>query len=154
MRTRDMEDAQGSYNHEDEIKGLHISMGNVETESNGHRSKVEPMELVETMRSLQKEVQSYREDNERLIRAQEEQNQINTQLLQSLNMLQRQINKYFGTKQAANARQVETSRSHDRRDDQRGSRNSRSAIRHHHSLGHSTRRDACSKKMLKLGCWA
>jgi hypothetical protein len=54
MRTRDMDDAQGSYNHEDEIIGLHISLGNVETESNGHRSRVEPVELVETMRSLQK----------------------------------------------------------------------------------------------------
>jgi hypothetical protein len=28
--------------------------------------------VVETMRSLQKEVQSYREDNERMMRAQEE----------------------------------------------------------------------------------
>jgi hypothetical protein len=42
MRTRDMEDAQGSYNHEEEVKGLHVSMGNVETESNGHRRRVEP----------------------------------------------------------------------------------------------------------------
>jgi hypothetical protein len=32
-----MEDAQGSYNHEEEIRGLHVSMGNVETESNGRR---------------------------------------------------------------------------------------------------------------------
>jgi hypothetical protein len=31
MRTRVMEDAQGSYNHEEEIKGLHINMGNVGT---------------------------------------------------------------------------------------------------------------------------
>jgi len=51
-----MEDAQGSYSHEDEIKGLHVSMGNAETESNGRRNRVEPMELVETMRSLHKEV--------------------------------------------------------------------------------------------------
>jgi hypothetical protein len=56
MRTRDMEDSQGSYNHEEEVIGLHVSMGNAETESNGHRGRVEPVELVETMRSLQKEV--------------------------------------------------------------------------------------------------
>jgi hypothetical protein len=31
MRTKVMEDAQGSYSHEEEIKGLHISMENVET---------------------------------------------------------------------------------------------------------------------------
>ena len=40
------------YNHEEEIIGLHVSMGNVETESNGRRDR---QELV-TMRSLQKEV--------------------------------------------------------------------------------------------------
>jgi hypothetical protein len=47
-------------------------MGNVETESNGHRGRVEPVELVETMRSLHKEVKIYMVDNERMIRAQEE----------------------------------------------------------------------------------
>lgn len=31
MRTREMDDARGSYNHEDEIRGLHFSLGNVET---------------------------------------------------------------------------------------------------------------------------
>jgi hypothetical protein len=72
MRTRDMEDSQGSYNHEDEVRGLHVNMGNAETESNGRRSRVELVELDETMRSLQREVQSYREDNERMMRAQEE----------------------------------------------------------------------------------
>jgi hypothetical protein len=55
-----MEDAQGSYSHEEEFRGLHVSMGNVETESNGRRDRQEPV----TMRSLQREVQSYREDNE------------------------------------------------------------------------------------------
>jgi hypothetical protein len=37
MRIGVMEDAQGSYNHEEEIRGLHVSMGNVETKSNGRR---------------------------------------------------------------------------------------------------------------------
>jgi hypothetical protein len=111
MRTRDMEDAQGSYNHEEEVRGLHVNMGNVETESNGRRDRQEPV----TMRSLQKEVQSYRVDNERIMKAQEE-------ILQSLNMLQNQVNKDSGTRQEASAKQVEVSRSHDRRDDHGGSR--------------------------------
>jgi len=56
-----------------EVRVLHVSKGNVETESKEHRDKVEPLELVETMRILQKEVQRYRVlDNERMIRAQEE----------------------------------------------------------------------------------
>jgi hypothetical protein len=132
---RDMEDAQGSYIHEDEVKGLHVSMGNVETKSNGHRSRVEPIELVETMRSLQKEVKSYREYNERMMRDHQE------EILQSLNMMQKQVNKDSGTKQASSARQKQHP-DHDRRDDHGGSRKSRSVSRHHHrhSPRHFTRR--------------
>jgi hypothetical protein len=74
---------------------------------------VEHVELVETMSGLQKEVQSYRKNNERMIRSQEEQNHINTQMLQSLNILQRKIKKDYGTKQA----QVIASRYHDRRNE-------------------------------------
>jgi hypothetical protein len=106
MRTTTMEDAQGSYNHEEEFRGLHVSMGNVETESNGRRGRKEPV----TMRSLQREVQSYRDDNENIMKSQEE-------ILQSLNMLQRQANKDSGTKPTTSARQVTTSRSHSRRDE-------------------------------------
>ena len=31
MRTRDMKEAHGSYNHEEEVRGLHVNIGNVET---------------------------------------------------------------------------------------------------------------------------
>jgi hypothetical protein len=37
-----MEYSKGSYSHEEEVIGLHVSMGNAETGSNGHR--VEPIE--------------------------------------------------------------------------------------------------------------
>ena len=82
-----MEDAQGYYIHEEEFIGLHINMGNVETKSNGRRDRKEPV----TMRSLHREVQSYMDDNERIMKAQEE-------ILQSLNMLHKQVKKDFGTK--------------------------------------------------------
>jgi len=88
---------------------------------------VDPVELVETIKKLQREVQNYKVNNERLIRAQEEHNQINTQLLQSLNNLKRQINKDSSTKHAT------TPKSHDRRYDHKGSKHSISVSRHHHS---------------------
>ena len=44
------------------------------------------------MRSLGVEMQSYREDNERLVKAQEEQNQLNAAMLQSLTDIQRMMN--------------------------------------------------------------
>jgi hypothetical protein len=43
MRTKYMEDSQGSYIHEEGIRGLCGSMGNVETESNGRRGREEPV---------------------------------------------------------------------------------------------------------------
>ena len=43
-----MEDAQGFYIHEEEIGGLHTSMGNVEPKSNGRRER----QRIVTMRSL------------------------------------------------------------------------------------------------------
>jgi hypothetical protein len=52
MRPIDIEDSQGSYSHEYEFIGLHVNMRNVETESNGRRSKVDNVEIVETMRIL------------------------------------------------------------------------------------------------------
>jgi hypothetical protein len=42
MRTTTMEYAQGSYIHKEELRGLHVSMGNVEMDSNGRRDRNEP----------------------------------------------------------------------------------------------------------------
>jgi hypothetical protein len=68
MRIGVMEYDQGYYIDEEEIIGMHVSMGNAEIESNGRRDRYDPA----TTRSLHKEVQSYRKDNERIIKAQEE----------------------------------------------------------------------------------
>jgi hypothetical protein len=78
------------------------------------------------MKSLHMEVQSYRADSERIIKAQEE-------ILQSLNMLHKQVNKDSGTKQATSARKVSTYRPHNKRDDHGNERQSRSMSRLHHS---------------------
>jgi hypothetical protein len=61
------------------------------------------------MRSLHREVQSYRVDNERIMKAQEK-------ILQSLNMLHKQVNKDSSTKQAASARQISACSSQSKRD--------------------------------------
>jgi hypothetical protein len=82
-----MEDAQGSYYNENKIIGLNISLKNAKAKSNRHRIQVESIKLVEARKSMKREMQSYREDKKRL-RTQEE-NQINTQHLHSLNDSQR-----------------------------------------------------------------
>ena len=62
-------------------------MGNVEIESNGRRDR---HDLV-SMRSLHREVQRYRVDNERIMKVQED-------IFQSLNMLHKKVNKDSSTK--------------------------------------------------------
>jgi len=84
-----MQDGQDPDSHEEEDKGSNISAGIENTKSNGHKERIEPLELIETMRSLKIEMQSCRANNERILKAQEKQNQLNTQLVQSLNQLQR-----------------------------------------------------------------
>ena len=62
-------------------------MANVETKYNGHRERLEPIELMETIRSLKAEVQGCRVYNKRMIRAQENYNHLNDQLVLSVNRL-------------------------------------------------------------------
>ena len=83
-----MEEGEIPYNHEEDVRGQYISVGNVEIETNGHREDINTQEFVESMRILNIELQGYKENNERLLSAHEQQNELNTQLVQSLNMLQ------------------------------------------------------------------
>ena len=64
--------------------GENVRVGNDETESNGRRFQDTPPDIAATMRSLRVELQSCREDNERMLKAQEDQNQINAAILQIL----------------------------------------------------------------------
>jgi hypothetical protein len=67
-----MEDTHGDYIQEDDIIGMYVNMGNEGTHSNGHgEGKKEFMNLVDTIKSFQKEVQCYKYDNERLMKSKE-----------------------------------------------------------------------------------
>jgi hypothetical protein len=59
MRTTAMENAQWFYSHDEEFRGFHVSMGNVETDSKGRGDRKTHV----TMMSLRREVNIYRVDN-------------------------------------------------------------------------------------------
>ena len=82
MRIEEMEEGEGASSHNKEVKGWNTRVGNAETKSNGCKGKGEQEMLIEMVRSLKMEVQSYKEDNERLMR---EKIKINDRLLQILN---------------------------------------------------------------------
>jgi hypothetical protein len=68
-----MEYAHGAYNQEDEIRGMDVHMIIEGTNSNGHgEGRDENMNMVETIKNLQKDVQSHKVDSERIMRSKEQ----------------------------------------------------------------------------------
>jgi hypothetical protein len=59
----------------------------------GTKSKEECMNLVETIKVLQKDVQIYKVDNERLMKAKEQQDEFNVKLIQSLDKIENKMDK-------------------------------------------------------------
>jgi hypothetical protein len=75
------------------------------------------------------------DNNEKMIRAQEEKNKINTRLFQSLNNLHRKLN------EESSARKTDDHRTHVKRDDIKDNRHfGGDRIHHHHSPKHLSRR--------------
>ena len=68
-----MNNAHDPYEREEDAMGENVRVGNDEMESNGRRFQDTPSNFAATMISLKVEMQSYKADNERLVKAQEEQ---------------------------------------------------------------------------------
>ena len=81
MRTHDGYDAQDSYERARDAMGENVCNGNDDIESNWRRFQETPPDIAATMRSL--------------IKSQEEQQQLNATMLQSLTDLQRKIELSF-----------------------------------------------------------
>ena len=58
-----MDYAHGPYEVEIDVMGGNIHVENAEIKSNGRRNQVIPPDIIETMRGLGVEMQSYRENN-------------------------------------------------------------------------------------------
>jgi hypothetical protein len=128
-----MEDVQGIFSHEEENRGMYVHMGNEGTNSNGHgEGKEESMNLMETIKSLQRDVLSHKDDNERLMKAKELQEDFNIKLMQSLNRIEKKMDKQTESSRSGSYR------SHDKRG--RSVHNRSVGRQHHHSPRHSTRR--------------
>ena len=83
MRTYDGYDARDSYERAQDAMGENVRNGNDDIESNRRRFQETSLDIASTMR--------------RLIKSQEEQNQLNAAMLQSLTDLQRKIDSGQGT---------------------------------------------------------
>jgi hypothetical protein len=75
MHIEEMEEGEGASSHDKEAECQNTRVGDAETESNGRKGKGEHETLIEMVRILKMEVQSYKVDNERPMR---EKSQINS----------------------------------------------------------------------------
>ena len=71
--------------------GENVRVGNDKTESNGRIFQDTPPDFAATMRNLRVDLQSGREDNGRILKAQQDQNKINAATLQCWTDILRQI---------------------------------------------------------------
>ena len=78
------DDAHNPNEYEEDAMAGNVRIRNADTESNGRRFQDTPSDFSTTMRSLRVEMQGHRADNEILVKALEELNQLNVAMLQSL----------------------------------------------------------------------
>ena len=80
--------------NEDEVRRMYANRGDEGIDSNGHgEAKEESMNLVKTIIFFQKDVQSYKDDNDRIMKAKEEKYGFNIKLLQSLDKIDKKMDK-------------------------------------------------------------
>jgi hypothetical protein len=87
-----VEEAQGNYSHPEKSRGMDVHLGMEGTNSNRHgEERNEDMNMAETIKNLQKDVQSHKDDNERLMKAKEQQDDFNMKLLEGLNIIEKKL---------------------------------------------------------------
>jgi hypothetical protein len=125
-----MEEAQGTYSREDEIRGMDVCLGIEGTKSNGHGDeRNENMNMAETVKNLQKDVQGHKVDNERLMRSKKKHTDFNMKLLERLNKIENKLHKESGSRKYGSHRPPDEKR------------RTISVSRHHHHFPiHSNKR--------------
>jgi hypothetical protein len=124
-----MEEAQGNFSQQDESRGMNVHLDIEGTNSNGHgEERDENLNMVETIKNLQKDVQSHKDDNEKLMKAKEQQDDFNMKLLKGLNIIEKKLDKESGSRKSGNHKHSDEKRS------------TKSVSRHHHSPRHSNKR--------------
>jgi hypothetical protein len=87
-----MEEAQGIYSHPEKKRGMDVHLGMEGMNSNGHGEEMnEDMNMAETIKNLQKDVQSHRDDNERIMKAKDQQDDFNMKLLEGLKKTKKKL---------------------------------------------------------------
>jgi hypothetical protein len=100
-----MQETQGAYIYQDDIRGMDVHMGIEGTNSYGHgEGKGESMNFTETIKFFQKDVQCHKGDNENIMKAKEQQDEFNINLMQSFDIIENNIDKENGSRKTRSHR--------------------------------------------------
>jgi hypothetical protein len=87
-----MEESQGNYSHLEKSRGMDVHLGMEGMNSNVHgEERNEDMNMDETIKNLEKDVQSHKYDNESLMKYKEHQDEFNMKLLEGLNRIEKKF---------------------------------------------------------------
>jgi hypothetical protein len=129
-----MEKTRGNYSQQYESREMNVHLDMEGTNSNGYgEERDENLNMVETIKNLQKDVQRHKDDNERLMRAKEQQDDFNMKLFKSMNIIEKQLEKESDSRKSG---------SHKPLDEENRSGNV--SRHHHHSRKHSKKREGSS----------
>jgi hypothetical protein len=125
-----MEETQDAYSSENEARGRDVHLGVEGTNSNGHGEEIDKEgNMMKIIEKLQKDVQTHRADNKKLIKSREQQGEFNIKLMRSLERIEKKLDKESGSSKTGSHGTPE----------KKG--RSRSVSRHHrHSPKHSNKR--------------
>jgi hypothetical protein len=125
-----MEEAQNDFNSENEAKGMDIHLVVEGSNSNGHGEEIDKEgNMMKIIEILQKDTQTHRADNRKLMKARDQQGEFNLKMIQILERIEKKLDKESGSRKTGSRRTPE----------KKG--RSRSVTRHHrHSLKHFNKR--------------
>jgi hypothetical protein len=91
---REMEEAQNAFSSENEVKGMDVHLGVEGSNSNGHGEEIDKEgHMMKIIERLQKDAQTHRADNRKLMKAKDQQGEFNLKLMQSLERIEKKLDK-------------------------------------------------------------
>jgi hypothetical protein len=126
---REMEEAHNASSSENEVKGMDVHLGVEESNSNGHGGEMDKEgHMMKIIERLQKDAQAHRADNKKLMKARDQQGKFNLKLMQSLERIEKKLDK-----------ESDSSKTGSRKNPERKRRSRSISRHHHHSPKHSNK---------------
>jgi hypothetical protein len=108
---KEMKEARTASSSENEAKGMDVHLGVEGSNSNGHGEEIDKEgHMMKIIDRLQKDAQTNREDNRKLMKAKEQQGEFNLKLMQSLERIENKLDKESDSRKTGSRKTPEKKR--------------------------------------------